>query len=233
MFVIHWRPTGRTFTLSDQCPLTRFTKLTGMSAIACANQSEPNQHWGSNFPNSPSSVSFLKMRSTNHPLFIGIVRFGNDHFCAIMGYEDYVIGDSVNLQGPFVSIAIDLNAPSGSHTSSPLDHHSSSVHHGLADYNSKASSSGEITIPESSQSTQHHEHVRKWTDSHPLDNIIRNPSRPVSTRKQLATDALWCFYNSVLSKVELKNFQFAATEDCWFQTMQMKIHEFDFRRRME
>ncbi|GJS13265.1 hypothetical protein Tco_0407737 [Tanacetum coccineum] len=27
--------------------------------------------------------------------FIGIVRFGNDHFRAIMGYEDYVIGDSV------------------------------------------------------------------------------------------------------------------------------------------
>ncbi|GKD31357.1 retrovirus-related pol polyprotein from transposon TNT 1-94 [Tanacetum coccineum] len=27
--------------------------------------------------------------------FIGIVRFGNDHFDAIMRYEDYVIGDSV------------------------------------------------------------------------------------------------------------------------------------------
>ncbi|GKE75500.1 retrovirus-related pol polyprotein from transposon TNT 1-94 [Tanacetum coccineum] len=27
--------------------------------------------------------------------FIGIVRFGNDHFGAIMGYGDYVIGDSV------------------------------------------------------------------------------------------------------------------------------------------
>ncbi|GJR49414.1 hypothetical protein Tco_1399935 [Tanacetum coccineum] len=80
-----WRPTGRTFTLSDQCPLTRFTKLTGMSALACANQSEPNQHWGSNFPNSPSS-SVFKCRT---------VRFGNDHFCAIMGYGDYVVGDSV------------------------------------------------------------------------------------------------------------------------------------------
>ncbi|GJX14118.1 retrovirus-related pol polyprotein from transposon TNT 1-94 [Tanacetum coccineum] len=77
-----WRPTGRTFTLSDQCPLTRFTKLTGMSAIACANQSEPNQHWGSNFPNSPSSSVFK-------------CRFGNDHFGAIMGYGDYVVGDSV------------------------------------------------------------------------------------------------------------------------------------------
>ncbi|GKE88168.1 integrase, catalytic region, zinc finger, CCHC-type containing protein [Tanacetum coccineum] len=27
--------------------------------------------------------------------FIGTVRFGNDHFGAIMGYEDYVIGESV------------------------------------------------------------------------------------------------------------------------------------------
>ena len=27
--------------------------------------------------------------------FIGIVRFGNDHFGAIMGYGDYVVGDSV------------------------------------------------------------------------------------------------------------------------------------------
>ncbi|GJY06877.1 retrovirus-related pol polyprotein from transposon TNT 1-94 [Tanacetum coccineum] len=421
-----WRPTGRTFTLSDQCPLTRFTKLTGMSATACANQSEPNQHWGSNFPNSPSS-SVFKCRSYKS----SFVRFGNDHFGAIMGYGDYVIGDSVisrvyyveglghnlfsvgqfcdsdlevafrkhscyvrdtdgvellkgsrgsnlytisvedmmksspicllskasknkswlwhrrlnhlnfgtindlarkdlvrglprlkfekdhlcsacqlgkskkhthkpktentNLEvlntlqtingkkyilvivddysrarthpllatpnspptnkelemlfqpmfdeyfnplsirqnpipnvaqdpviptGPSVSIAIDLDAPSGSHTSSPLDHHSSSVHHGLAgepyaevnpfaaadpepfvnvfapDYNSEASSSGEINIHESNQSTQHHEHIQKWIDSHPLDNIIGNSSRPVSTRKQLATDALWCFYNS-------------------------------------
>ncbi|GKD71227.1 retrovirus-related pol polyprotein from transposon TNT 1-94, partial [Tanacetum coccineum] len=38
-----------------------------------------------------------------------------------------------------------------------------------------------------------HEHIRKWTNSHPLDNIIGNPSRPVSTRKQLAMDALWIY----------------------------------------
>ncbi|GKE88469.1 putative ribonuclease H-like domain-containing protein, partial [Tanacetum coccineum] len=49
----------------------------------------------------------------------------------------------------------------------------------------------------------------------------------ISTRKQLATDALWCFYNSVLSKVEPKNFKSAVIEDCWFQAMQDEIHEFD------
>ncbi|GKB97842.1 retrovirus-related pol polyprotein from transposon TNT 1-94 [Tanacetum coccineum] len=43
----------------------------------------------------------------------------------------------------------------------------------------------------------------------------------------LATDALWCFYNSVLSKVEPKNFKSAVTEDCWFQAMQDEIYEFD------
>ncbi|GJW85244.1 retrovirus-related pol polyprotein from transposon TNT 1-94 [Tanacetum coccineum] len=47
------------------------------------------------------------------------------------------------------------------------------------DPNSKASSSGTLTITTPNQSNQPHEHLRKWTDSHPLDNIIGNPSRPV------------------------------------------------------
>ncbi|GJU08026.1 retrovirus-related pol polyprotein from transposon TNT 1-94 [Tanacetum coccineum] len=80
-----WRPTGRTFTLGEQCPLTRLTKPNNVSAVAYANPREPNQHWGSNFPNSPS-LSIFKCRT---------VRFRNDHFGAIMRYGDYVIGDSV------------------------------------------------------------------------------------------------------------------------------------------
>nr|GEU59438.1 retrovirus-related Pol polyprotein from transposon TNT 1-94 [Tanacetum cinerariifolium] len=43
----------------------------------------------------------------------------------------------------------------------------------------------------------------------------------------LATDALWCLYSSVLSKVEPKNFNSAITEDCWFQAMQDEIYKFD------
>ncbi|GKF65341.1 hypothetical protein Tco_0191858, partial [Tanacetum coccineum] len=27
------------------------------------------------------------------------------------------------------------------------------------------------------------DHLRRWTKDHPLDNIVGNPSRPVSTRK--------------------------------------------------
>ncbi|GJT17345.1 retrovirus-related pol polyprotein from transposon TNT 1-94 [Tanacetum coccineum] len=71
---------------------------------------------------------------------------------------------------------------------------------------SEASSSRDISIAKPNHSTQPHEHLRKWTDSHPIDNIIRNPSRPVSIRKQLATNALWCFCNSILSKDKIHEF---------------------------
>ncbi|GJZ11368.1 retrovirus-related pol polyprotein from transposon TNT 1-94 [Tanacetum coccineum] len=92
---------------------------------------------------------------------------------------------------------------------------------------SEASSSEDVSSTESTYVTQTHHHLGKWSKDHPLDNIICNPSRQVSTRKQLATDTLWYLYNSVLSKVKPKNFKSAITEDCWFQAMQDEIHEFD------
>nr|GEY52693.1 integrase, catalytic region, zinc finger, CCHC-type, peptidase aspartic, catalytic [Tanacetum cinerariifolium] len=55
---------------------------------------------------------------------------------------------------------------------------------------SKASSSGDISSTESTYVSQTLHHLNKWSKDHPLDNVIGNPSRPISTRKQLATDAL-------------------------------------------
>ncbi|GKA69728.1 putative ribonuclease H-like domain-containing protein [Tanacetum coccineum] len=92
---------------------------------------------------------------------------------------------------------------------------------------SEESSSGDVSSAESTQATQPQNHLRKCSKDHPLDNVIGNPSRLVSTRKQLATDALLFFYNSVLSKVEPKNFKNAMDEACWFEAMQEEIHEFD------
>nr|GEY39864.1 hypothetical protein [Tanacetum cinerariifolium] len=83
----------------------------------------------------------------------------------------------------------------------------------------EASSSGDASSTESTHVTQLHNHLRKLSKDYPLDNAIGNPSRLVSTRKQLATDALWCLYNFVLSKVKPKNFKSAVTEDYWFQAM--------------
>ncbi|GKC27173.1 retrovirus-related pol polyprotein from transposon TNT 1-94, partial [Tanacetum coccineum] len=39
------------------------------------------------------------------------------------------------------------------------------------------------------------EHLGKWTKNHPIANVIRDPSRFVSMRKQLQTDAMWVLKN--------------------------------------
>ncbi|GJY75766.1 retrovirus-related pol polyprotein from transposon TNT 1-94 [Tanacetum coccineum] len=70
----------------------------------------------------------------------------------------------------------------------------------------EASSSGDVSSAESTHVTKPHHHLEKWSKDHPLDNVIGNPSRPVSTRKQLATDALWCLYNSWIYKVKLDEY---------------------------
>ncbi|GJQ99879.1 retrovirus-related pol polyprotein from transposon TNT 1-94 [Tanacetum coccineum] len=92
---------------------------------------------------------------------------------------------------------------------------------------SAQSSSGDVSIAEPNQVNQPPAHLRKWSKDHPLDNIVGNPSRPVSTRKQLASDALWCCFHTELSKLEPKNFKMVVIKDCWFQAMQDEIHEFD------
>ncbi|GJS56620.1 putative ribonuclease H-like domain-containing protein [Tanacetum coccineum] len=69
------------------------------------------------------------------------------------------------------------------------------------------------------------EHISKWTKIHPLENVIGNPSRPVSTQKQLQTNAMWCFFDAFLIFVEPKNFKEALLESSWIDAMQDEIHE--------
>ncbi|GJQ89339.1 integrase, catalytic region, zinc finger, CCHC-type containing protein [Tanacetum coccineum] len=68
-----WRPTGKKFALGEQCPLTK------LPVKCCSKHMTGNRSKLKNFVEK----------------FIGTVRFGNDHFGAIMGYGDYVYGDSV------------------------------------------------------------------------------------------------------------------------------------------
>nr|GEV48119.1 integrase, catalytic region, zinc finger, CCHC-type, peptidase aspartic, catalytic [Tanacetum cinerariifolium] len=56
------------------------------------------------------------------------------------------------------------------------------------------------------------EHLGRWTKDHPIANVIEDPSRFVSTRKQLKTDAVWCYFNALLTFIEPKNFKQAMTK---------------------
>ncbi|GJV36210.1 retrovirus-related pol polyprotein from transposon TNT 1-94 [Tanacetum coccineum] len=89
-------------------------------------------------------------------------------------------------------------------TDPPINHDVLHPSHNLVtgEPGSVQSSSGSVNSADPNQVNYPPDHLRRWTKDHPLDNIVGNPSRHVSTRKQLASDALWC-------------------------SMQDEIHEFD------
>ncbi|GJS62693.1 hypothetical protein Tco_0657477 [Tanacetum coccineum] len=70
------------------------------------------------------------------------------------------------------------------------------------------------------------EHLGRYTKDHPIVNMIGDPSRSDSIRKQLETDTMWCYFDAFLTLVEPKNFKQAMTEPSWIDAMQDEIHEF-------
>nr|GEV32361.1 retrovirus-related Pol polyprotein from transposon TNT 1-94 [Tanacetum cinerariifolium] len=71
------------------------------------------------------------------------------------------------------------------------------------------------------------EHLGRWTKDPPIANVIGNPFRSVSIRKQLQTDAMWCYFDAFLTFVEPKNFKQAMTEPSYNDAIQEEIHEFE------
>nr|GEX22984.1 hypothetical protein [Tanacetum cinerariifolium] len=94
---------------------------------------------------------------------------------------------AVDLANSLVSTLIDQDAPSTNSTSQGSSSNVRPIH----------------TLFES---------LGRWTKDHPIVNVIGDPYRSVSTRKQLKTDAMWCYFDAFLSSVEPKNFKQAMTE---------------------
>nr|GEU63877.1 hypothetical protein [Tanacetum cinerariifolium] len=95
----------------------------------------------------------------------------------------------------------------------------------------------EVTYAQSSSTVSPHtfmqpdhqipQHNSKWTKDHPLDNIIGQLSKPVSTRLQLHEQALFCYYDAFLTLVEPKTYKDALTQYCWIEAMQEELNEFE------
>nr|GEY47810.1 hypothetical protein [Tanacetum cinerariifolium] len=71
------------------------------------------------------------------------------------------------------------------------------------------------------------QHNSKCTKDHPLENIIGQLVRPVSTRLQLHEQALLCYYDAFLTSVKPKTYKDALTQSCWIEAMQEELNEFE------
>ncbi|GJR02090.1 hypothetical protein Tco_0525074 [Tanacetum coccineum] len=91
---------------------------------------------------------------------------------------------------------------------------------------SKETSSRIVILTNVHSVNQPQEHIEKWSKDHPLDKIIGDPSRPISIRLQLQTEALFCYYDALISSSNQKSYKDALTESCWIDAMKssMKFH---------
>ncbi|GJS50108.1 retrovirus-related pol polyprotein from transposon TNT 1-94 [Tanacetum coccineum] len=67
----------------------------------------------------------------------------------------------------------------------------------------------------------------RWTKDHPLTQVRGNPSKPVQTRRQLATDPEMCMFALTVSTAEPKNIKEAMDDSAWIEAMQEELHQFD------
>ncbi|GKD91614.1 hypothetical protein Tco_1367121 [Tanacetum coccineum] len=163
--------------------------------------------------------------------------------------EEVVSLEPTALTGSPSSTTVDQDAPSPSNLQttpeiqSPIipndveeDNHDLDVAHMnndpffgilIPENDSEASSSSDVIPTVVHTAAPNSEHVNKWTKDHPLDNIIGELKRPVSTRLQLHEQALCCYYDAFLTSVEPKNYKDALTQACWIESMQEELDEFN------
>nr|GEX88656.1 hypothetical protein [Tanacetum cinerariifolium] len=66
-----------------------------------------------------------------------------------------------------------------------------------------------------------------YVQDHPLEQVRGNPSKPMQTRRKLATDPKMCMFALTVSIVELKNIKEAMADSAWIEAMQEELHQFD------
>ncbi|GJS47048.1 hypothetical protein Tco_0597169 [Tanacetum coccineum] len=167
----------------------------------------------------------------------------NEHFTppsiVVSLVQEATAPRAVDLAESPVSTSIDQDAPSSSNPSTQEQEQSPNISQGFEESSKTPTfhddplnkSPHEESTPQGSSSNvrQTHtsfEHLGKWTKDHPIANVIGDPSRSVSTRKQLQTDAMWCYFDAFLTSVEPKNFKQAMTErlpEAWLFRSESKI----------
>nr|GFA69545.1 hypothetical protein [Tanacetum cinerariifolium] len=62
---------------------------------------------------------------------------------------------------------------------------------------------------------------------HPLEQVIRNPSQSVRTRRQLESDSEMCMFALAVSRTKPRSIKEAMADSAWIESMQEELHRFD------
>ncbi|GJW22727.1 retrovirus-related pol polyprotein from transposon TNT 1-94 [Tanacetum coccineum] len=73
---------------------------------------------------------------------------------------------------------------------------------------------------------QQHPSEHRWTKDHLLEQVIRNLSQSIRTRRQLETNGEMCMFTLTVSRTEPKNIKEAMADSAWIEEMQEEIHQY-------
>nr|GEX50227.1 retrovirus-related Pol polyprotein from transposon TNT 1-94 [Tanacetum cinerariifolium] len=189
-----------------------------------SNKTEPDTSRGSNTSVAPSSSSLVNLRDDWDLLFQPMFdEYFNPPTIIVSPVPVANTPRDLDLANSSVSTSIDQDAPStsipstqdqehyviisqGFEESPKTPHfHDDPLHESLHEDSTSQGSSSNVRPTHTS-----FESLRRWTKDHPIANVIEDPSRSVSTRKQLQTDAMW-----------------SMNEPSWIDAMQEEIHKFE------
>ncbi|GJZ27140.1 retrovirus-related pol polyprotein from transposon TNT 1-94 [Tanacetum coccineum] len=74
---------------------------------------------------------------------------------------------------------------------------------------------------------QPHNSKYRWTKDYPLEQVCGNPSKPMQTRRQLATNPEMCMFALTVSTAEPTNIKEVMADSAWIEVMQEELHQFD------
>nr|GEX64564.1 hypothetical protein [Tanacetum cinerariifolium] len=145
---------------------------------------------------------------------------------------DSPVSTSINLDAPSMSILSSQEQEHSLIISQSLEkspktppYHDDPLHESLHEESTSQGSSSNVRPPHTL-----FKHLGRWTKDHPTANMIDDPSHSVSTRKQLKTDAMWCYFDAFLTYVELKHFKQAMTEPSWVLKNKARLVAQGFRQ---
>ncbi|GJT57952.1 hypothetical protein Tco_0993006 [Tanacetum coccineum] len=224
---LRWKPTGKCFKIVGLrwVPTGRI-----FSSSTSKVNSEPHKV--------PMQISVTYMNTTNlliqHFMPRSLKKERCTLQCALSSKEEkssFAVQDLVVLTGTLSSMTIDQDEPSTSTSQATQEAQShvtpTSVEEDDHEPSSEESSSRNVIPTNVHLVNQPQEHIGKWTKDQPHDNIFGNPSRPVSTRLQLQTQAMFCYYDALLSLIEPKSYKDALTESCWIEAMKSSMSSND------
>nr|GEY35705.1 Gag-Pol polyprotein [Tanacetum cinerariifolium] len=158
--------------------------------------------------------------------FLGTVRFGNDQFAPILGYGDLVQGNASDYDNPY-PVPQRQDVYSSADADVPSQQEFDMLFGPLYDEFFNAEEGEQIQDDEFTNPFCASVQEVAETSSHNIEQVCGNPSRPVQTRRQLATDPEMCMYVLIVSTAEPKNIKEAMADSVWIEAMQEELYQFN------